>query len=91
MKPTTPEGWQELGICHARQLPDGRWIGLINMIFTTGLCVDLDDVGYAGRYCYASAVDAIVACAEYTGDGDPIGQWVKYKGEGGERMNPLFK
>lgn len=37
---------------HVRLLADGVWIGLIEMLYTTALCVGLDRYGYERRYCY---------------------------------------
>jgi hypothetical protein len=57
-------------------------------MFTTGLVVGLDRIGYDGRYCYESHADAISALKDWHGVGDPSGGWIKYKGVGGDRSNP---
>jgi len=71
-----------------RQLPDGRLVGTMGQLFTTGLFVGLDRSGYQERYCYERRADAAEACATWDGTGDPPGPWVKYKGKGGERLGP---
>lgn len=88
MEELTVDKLRESGMVHARQLPDGRWIGVMRFLFTHGLCVDCDEYGYTGRYCYQSEGEALIAFATYTGAGDPVGDWVKYKGIDGERINP---
>jgi hypothetical protein len=71
-----------------RVLPDGRICGLLKMMFTTGLCVDLDEDAYAYRYCYATTREASVALAAWDGTGDPPGPWIKRKGLGGDVRGP---
>ena len=71
-----------------RQLPDGTWIGLRQMMYTTGLFTGLDHYGYRCRYCYETAGQALVDLARWDGTGDPPGLWIKAKGKGGDRLNP---
>jgi hypothetical protein len=71
-----------------RRLPSGELAGLSRMAYTTGLVVGLDDTGYRGRYCYERTCDAQDALDGWTGEGDPSGPWIKYKGTGGERLGP---
>lgn len=79
-----PEGFLVL-----RVLPDGRHIGLVRMIFTVGLAVDLAADGtYSSRYCYPNLAAAAAALAAWDGVGDPPGPWLKQKGVGIERSNP---
>lgn len=81
--------FERLGIRSVRQLPDGRWIGIQTMLFTTALMVGIDATGYVMRYCYEQASDAEAACRLWTGSGDPPGPWIKAKGEpGGDRLGP---
>ena len=75
------------GYMALRQIPDGRWIGILRNLFTYGLCIDLHEHGYRGRYCYENLIDVLRAADIYTGVGDPLGPWIKYKGEDGERLN----
>lgn len=82
---------QELGYAFPRQLPDGRWIAIQVMLYTTGLFVGLDPVGYAYRYCYESFGEAVLdAALRWNGDGDPPGPWIKRKGLGGDLLNPRW-
>jgi len=75
----------------ARQLADGRWIALGKLLFTTGLFVDVDLVGYDHRYCYETEGDARAAFAAWDGTGHPSGNWIKRKGGGGgDLLNPDF-
>lgn len=75
------------GYTNLRYIDGVGWCGLYRFIFTTGLCIGLDDVGYKGRYCYPTHLDASEALKEWDGTNDPSGNWIKYKGEGGERSN----
>jgi hypothetical protein len=65
--------------------------GLFHFAFTTGLVVGIDLLGYNGRYCYEHLADAVEALENWDGVGDPEGNWIKYKGEGGERMNKFYE
>lgn len=76
----------DLGYSHARQLPSGEWIALQAQLFTTGLFVGLTDYGYRTRYCYEQASDAVAACQQWDGLGDPPGPWIKEKPSG--RLGP---
>lgn len=69
---------------------EGRGIcGLMNFIFTVGLCEGIGTNGfdfYEGRYCYPHQhnKDAFMALMMWDGKGDPKGRWLKYKGKRGE-------
>jgi hypothetical protein len=70
---------------------EGRGIcGLLEFVYTVGLCFGLDYMGYSGRYCYPKSVvaDAVLALNIWDGNNDPLGRWVKYKGRDGEYTNP---
>lgn len=62
--------------------------GVFRFLFTVGLVTGIDSMGYKGRYCYASRIEAAYAITQWDGVGDPPGNWIKYKGAGGERDNP---
>jgi len=81
------------GYYNLRQIPGKGLCGLYEFIFTIGLCTNLDEYGYEGRYCYPKHLikDSIVAIELWNGKEDPIGDWIKYKGNGGERSNPKLK
>ena len=68
----------------------GRGIcGLQQYIYTVGLCYNLTEFGYEGRYCYPTKESAINAINNWNGKGDPQDeQWIKHKGEK-EYNNPL--
>ena len=74
-----------------RSLSDGRRIGLGNLLFTTGLYVDIDEIGYSHRYCYPSSVDALLAFQNWDGAGHPPGNWLVRKGLGGDLRNPALE
>lgn len=77
------EGYYEF-----REIPGHGLCALSDFIFTTGLVVGLDHSGYRGRWCYQSKEEAEIALKYWDGQGDPPGNWTKYKGVGGERGNP---
>jgi hypothetical protein len=82
---------ESMGYMAVKQMKNGKWIGLSMMNFTVGLCIDLREFEYSHRYCYQHLVHAMVALAEYEGEGDPIGPWIKRKGLGGEKLGPGAK
>lgn len=73
------------GYTHLRVIPNLGICGLYRFMFTVGLVIEIDEYGYKGRYCYNRAFEASKALEEYDGIGDPGGDWIKYKGVGGER------
>ena len=83
------EELEKEGYYSIREISDKGICGLRKFVFTTGLIIGMDMVGYKGRYCYSSAKDAQKALDEWDGTGDPGGPWIKYKGLGGERENTL--
>lgn len=84
---------EEQGYYNLREIPGKGLCGLHEFIFTIGLCVGLEQYGYEGRYCYPKQLimESVIAIELWDGTEDPIGDWVKYKGEGGERLNPKLK
>lgn len=89
-RPLAAEDWHRY-YTNVRKLPSGELAGLSRMVYTTGIIVGLHDDGYRGRYCYENACEAQDALNAWTGEGDPSGPWIKYKGEGGERLGPGAK
>lgn len=82
------------GYAFAKQLPSGEWLGVQKMLFTTGLFVITADGGsWRTRYCYEHSIDAILACMDWDGAGDPPGPWIKQKPEDrhGPGMAPFIK
>ena len=76
----TEEDIIAFGYSHPRQLPDGKWIAVMDLLFTTGLFYNLDRVGYECRWCYEKRQDAIDALNEWNGEGEPSGDWIVRKG-----------
>ena len=68
----------------------GKLCGLHRYLFTCGLVVGLDDMGYSHRYCYERHEDALAALKAWDGAGHPPGPWIKRKGAGGDLLNPAF-
>lgn len=77
------EGYSEI-----REINSKGICGLMDFIFTTGLVIGMNEIGYFGRYCYKTRQEALDALNKWDGSGDPSGNWIKYKGTGGERENP---
>jgi len=75
------------GYKHLRKIPGRGLCGIFRFMFTFGVLHGLDGFGYAGRWCYGSEVEALYALNTWLGEGDPKGNWLKYKGAGGERDN----
>jgi len=69
---------------------EGRGVCAIQkFMFTFGLVYSIDLNGYKGRWCYGDHREALVAINEWDDKNDPPYNWIKYKGDGGERVNTL--
>ena len=65
---------------------DGKgWCGIMRMVFTTGVVVGMDALGYFGRYCFGTKKEASDALKDWDGKEDIGGEWIKWKGVDGER------
>ena len=68
--------FKKAGYLTSRQLEDGTWVGLVPLLFTTGIVINLDEMGYERRYCFE---DIRVCISEYeklkTIDDVPVG-WI---------------
>lgn len=73
------------GYVGVREIPRQGVCACFRFMFTVGLVVGIDSMGYKGRYCYPGPGAALTALITWDGKGDPPGEWIKYKGEGGER------
>ncbi len=62
-------------------MPNGEIAGLHDYVFTVGLVVGLDEIGYRTRFCFDSASQAIVSLLNWDGKGFPPGWWIKQKPE----------
>lgn len=82
----TKEGYHYL-----RVVPGRGICGLMGFMYTVGLCHGLDKGGYKGRWCYPQekAMQALMCLAMWDGKDDPMGEWIKYKGNV-EYSNPNF-
>lgn len=67
-----------------KQLPDGRYIGTLRLLFHWTMHVDIDDVGYADRYCFSTYELAKAAFDVWSGEGDPDG-WHRHPKTGRRR------
>lgn len=57
---------------NVRILPDGI-IGITKLIFSWGLCVDMNKHSYEKRFCYTKKEEAIAACnAMNSVDDEPL-------------------
>jgi hypothetical protein len=81
----------EEGYLHLKEVPNRGLCGIRRFLFTYGLVYGIDSMGYKGRWCYDNLVTAFIALEQWSGEGDPAFDWIKYKGEGGERSNPINK
>lgn len=75
------------GYAEVQEIEGHGICGINRFIYTTGLVMRLDSVGYTGRYCYHTYAEARAAINMWDGRGDPPGEWIKYKGKGGERSH----
>lgn len=78
---------EALGYFPVKQLPNGKWAGVMDMVFTVGLFVGLDETGYRTRFCFPSWPEAAQALEEWDGTNFPPGFWIKQKPE--NITNPL--
>ena len=44
--------FKRMGYLESRQLNDGSWVALVQLLFTTGICMGLNEVGWSKRYCF---------------------------------------
>ena len=70
----------------SRLLDDGRELTVYPQIFTTRLCIGDPELNvYDDAWCYHHPFDALVAAAEWDGEGDPPGPWHRHIGSGRRR------
>lgn len=76
MTTLSKEFFEEMEYLYVRQLDDRTWVGLTPLLFTTGLCLGLDEFGWKRRYCFKTSATAISELAKLkTIDDVPTG-WV---------------
>jgi len=85
LTPALKEQLEEEGYVDIREVPGRGICGIRKFLFTWGLIYGLDETGFKGRWCYNNYVEPVIYLREWDGEGDPKGNWIKYKGEGGER------
>ena len=76
------------GYHHIKEIPGRGLCGLMQFVFTVGLCYGIGEHGYEGRYCYPNeeAANAYIAFQIWGGKDDPQGKWIVHKGRGGDRQ-----
>jgi hypothetical protein len=80
------EWLNENGYTHVKVMPDETVCAIQRQLFTVGLIVGLDRVGWKRRYCYEREYDAREALIHWDGKGDPPGPWIKEKPS--DRLGP---
>lgn len=72
--------WQFVRV---REIPNCGDCVVQRFLVTAGLLthveVDAANIDYKARYCYDSAIEAVVALEQWDGVGDPPGEWIKEK------------
>lgn len=76
------------GYLFPRKLPNGEWLALKKMLYTTGLFIIKDEYNWRTRWCYEHYHVAFAAFMVFDGTGDPSGLWIKQKPE--DRLNPKW-
>lgn len=76
---------QDSGYIELKVIPGRGICGVSPFIFTVAVVYGIDEYSYEGRWCYATKAEALSGLREWDGVGDPSGEWIKYKGRGGER------
>lgn len=91
------EFFESQGYYSLREIEGKGICALLDFVFTTGLIIHIDEVGYLGRYCYHTkeeaqqSLDVMELYWPTNPNEDAIGNWVKYKGLPNERSNPNYK
>lgn len=73
-----------------KEIPGRGLCGLHRMAYTVGLFYNLTKWDYKGRYCFHNLAEAKEALNTWTGVDDPLGNWIKHKGER-EYSNPNYE
>lgn len=82
-------------ICQAaytgvKRLADGRRCGLMSMLYTYALAVNVSLQGHEYRYCFEHLEDAQASLQAWHGEGHPSGPWIACKGKGVNLLNPAY-
>lgn len=70
---------------HIRVMPDGRVCGVHRLMFHWTVHVDIDEIGYADRWCFATEDMAKGSLDAWDGTGDMPGDWHKHPKTGRRR------
>ena len=77
---------ESLGYKAPKPIEGKGWCAVVNtfFVFTNAIIYGIDKTGmtWAGRYCYpkSNPLAPLLAFAQWDGQGDPTGPWVKHKG-----------
>ncbi len=70
---------------HLRWIEPVGWCGVHRLLFHWTMHIGIDETGYADRYCFERADQAIVSMELWNGEGDPPGDWHKHPATGRRR------
>jgi len=74
------------------EVPNRGLCGISPMLYTVGIVYGMDETSYEGRYCYETAIEAVIALHQWDGAGDPPGNWIVNKSRRNyDRWNPNRK
>jgi|SRR5688572_8018361 len=96
MSPFDEHSLRECNVLYHRLEPKTNiWIGVVRFMFTFAVVNHLKQksarwITFEGRWCYQDHTAASLAALIWEGEGDPPGPWIKYKGTGPERHNPII-
>ena len=79
--------WKPCGCSDFKEIEGIGLCAIHKYAFTYGLVSNLDEYSYEGRWCYPTYEEAQLGLKHWDGKGDPLGMWIKYKGDGGEYSN----
>lgn len=60
----------------AQRLPDGSYAVLVRLMTTTAICLGVDKVGWARRFCYRDTAECLAAWQALTSRDDQPTGWI---------------
>lgn len=72
---------EEAGYDGAQRLPDGSYATLNRLVTTLGICLGVDKVGWARRFCYRDASACLAAWANLRTRDDELEGWIARRPE----------
>ncbi len=72
---------QDAGYDGAQRLPDGSYAVLSRLLTTLGICLGVDKVGWARRYCYKDTVECLAAWQALESRADEPTGWIARRPE----------